>query len=92
MYHLETLNYVHRDLAARNCLIDERLNVKIGDLGMAQAQFAGDYAAVRSGEYVLPVRWMACEAIVHVSCLAPQRTSPSHRIASRSRRTCGRLV
>ncbi|CAF0811487.1 unnamed protein product [Adineta steineri] len=67
--YLEQYSYVHRDLAARNCLVsslgttDEKIIVKIGDFGLARMLTQQDYYR-KSGEALLPVRWMAPESLL----------------------------
>lgn len=67
MRYLATLNFVHRDLATRNCLVGENFTIKIADFGMSRNLYAGDYYRVQ-GRAVLPIRWMAWECILMVSC------------------------
>ncbi len=58
--------FVHRDIAARNLLVHEegdRLCVKISDFGLAKdLHYIRSYRA--HGKAVLPVRWMAPEALL----------------------------
>lgn len=62
MMYLESLRFIHRDLAARNCLVASDFTIKIGDFGMAQDIYAGDY--YEAFEYnKMPVRWMAPESL-----------------------------
>ena len=65
MKYLETLNVVHRDLAARNCLVGHNYNVKISDFGVCRSIFNLDYYRM-NGDTLLPVRWMAWEAVLLV--------------------------
>ncbi|XP_060523893.1 proto-oncogene tyrosine-protein kinase ROS isoform X2 [Cylas formicarius] len=64
--YLEEMHFVHRDLACRNCLVSsvERENriVKIGDFGLARDIYKNDYYRKEGG--LLPVKWMAPEALV----------------------------
>eukprot|EP00038_Savillea_parva_P008369 m.176483 g.176483 ORF g.176483 m.176483 type:complete len:1219 (+) comp14182_c0_seq1:368-4024(+) len=55
--------FVHRDLASRNCLVDHRDRVKIGDFGMTRANTYKDYYKMQATNALLPVRWMAPEAL-----------------------------
>ncbi|XP_065572380.1 tyrosine-protein kinase transmembrane receptor Ror-like isoform X1 [Artemia franciscana] len=64
MEYLSRRRFVHRDLACRNCLVDENFVVKIADFGMSRDVYASDYYKV-GGSKLLPVRWMAPEAIVY---------------------------
>ena len=64
MAYLACLRFVHRDVAARNCLVggsDDKLIAKIADFGMAKDVYQNDYYKKRGG--ILPIRWMAPEAI-----------------------------
>nr|AKF17681.1 insulin-like receptor [Macrobrachium rosenbergii] len=61
MAYLAAKKLVHRDLAARNCMLDSKLTLKIGDFGLTR-YLANDYYKKR-GEAVLPVRWLAPEAL-----------------------------
>ncbi|RUS89723.1 hypothetical protein EGW08_002541, partial [Elysia chlorotica] len=53
--------YIHNDLAARNCVIMADYTVKIGDYGISDIVFKEDY--MTSGSDLLPIRWMAPEAL-----------------------------
>ncbi|NXY15945.1 ROS1 kinase, partial [Atrichornis clamosus] len=67
--YLEKMHFIHRDLAARNCLVSEKEYesssrvVKIGDFGLARDVYKNDYYR-KSGEGLLPVRWMAPESLI----------------------------
>ncbi|XP_072018454.1 proto-oncogene tyrosine-protein kinase ROS-like [Amphiura filiformis] len=69
--YLESIKFIHRDLAARNCLVNTKdyagpninRSVKIGDFGLARDIYKSDYYR-KEGEGLLPVRWMAPEALV----------------------------
>jgi len=65
MKYLETLNVVHRDLAARNCLVGHKYSIKISDFGVCRSIFSCDYYRM-NGDTLLPVRWMAWEAVLLV--------------------------
>ena len=67
--HLHSIQIIHRDIAARNCLLDESLNLKISDYGLAQeGKDYGDYNFVQSDRQQednqndqLPLPWLALE-------------------------------
>jgi serine/threonine protein kinase len=66
MNHFECAGLVHGDLAARNCLVTLQGAVKVCDLGRNQPRHPSDYC--RWSPFAgLPVRWMACETLLHVS-------------------------
>ncbi len=74
MEYLSIMNHVHRDLACRNCLVSSlpdgcedtpsKVVVKIGDFGLSHNLYSKDYYRVK-GNAVLPIRWMAPEAIIY---------------------------
>lgn len=62
MAYLEERRLVHRDLAARNVLVDNNMNVKIADFGLAKI------LSTDSDEYMadagkMPIKWLALECI-----------------------------
>ncbi|ROT72658.1 putative insulin receptor, partial [Penaeus vannamei] len=59
MAYLASRKIVHRDLAARNCLINDNMNIKISDFGMARLT-DNDYYRIRESKY-FPVRWLPPE-------------------------------
>ena len=57
--------FVHRDIAARNCLVKilhGELVVKVSDFGLARELYQGEYYTEDGS--VLPIPWMAPEAVV----------------------------
>lgn len=60
--YLHTHGIIHRDMAARNCVINTERIVRIGDMGLSQSKYPGDYADV-GGVAAVPVRWMAPESL-----------------------------
>ncbi len=59
---LSTSGFVHRDLATRNILVGEGRVAKIGDFGLTRHLHDAHVYVTRGGG-VLPVKWMALEAI-----------------------------
>eukprot|EP00040_Diaphanoeca_grandis_P022206 m.118848 g.118848 ORF g.118848 m.118848 type:complete len:570 (-) comp28703_c0_seq2:56-1765(-) len=62
MNYLGDINIVHRDLAARNCLVDTKLEVKIGDFGLTRNTYSREYYRM-TGSSPMPIRWMAVESL-----------------------------
>ncbi|XP_065911786.1 tyrosine-protein kinase receptor UFO-like isoform X3 [Dysidea avara] len=62
MNYLAMKKLIHRDLAARNCMVDEDLNIKIADFGLARNVYTNDYYRQQSTGKI-PIRWMAPEAL-----------------------------
>ena len=63
--------FVHRDLAARNVLLDSHLTCKIADFGLARGNLQKSKSEdegmyYRSVKGVLPLRWSAPEAVLHL--------------------------
>lgn len=54
---------MHRDLACRNCLVGRDRSVVIADFGMTRANTYKDYYKMQDKAAMLPVRWMAPEAL-----------------------------
>eukprot|EP00090_Calanus_glacialis_P009630 TRINITY_DN18028_c0_g1_i5.p1 TRINITY_DN18028_c0_g1~~TRINITY_DN18028_c0_g1_i5.p1 ORF type:complete len:543 (-),score=125.60 TRINITY_DN18028_c0_g1_i5:483-1880(-) len=61
---LSSVPYVHRDLATRNCLVYPGYCIKISDCGSAKPSYSCDYYRPEEGEGLLPIRWMAWEAVL----------------------------
>ena len=61
MTHLSSNNIIHKDLAARNCLLDNVLNVKISDFGLAR--IADDSKEIYSKSNIGPLKWMSVESL-----------------------------
>jgi len=62
MSYLSVKKCIHRDLAARNCMVNNSINVKVGDFGMARDVYETEYYR-KEGKGLLPVRWMAPESL-----------------------------
>ena len=63
MCYLERKNMQHRDLACRNVLVDDAMQAKISDFGLAQYRSA----TLESAKF--PIKWSAPEAVNEkVSC------------------------
>lgn len=65
MEYLASKRCVHRDLAARNILVTENNIMKIADFGLARNLKSVDYYR-KTTKGVIPLRWMAPEAIDQV--------------------------
>ena len=63
MQYLASKQFIHRDLAARNILINQKLNCKIGDFGLARMVEDDDYYLSSGG--LIPLKWTAPEAIFY---------------------------
>ena len=69
MAELHRLHIVHRDLAARNVMLDQWLQAKVGDFGLARV--GEDYTIEPTNEdgttkkLELPWKWIAPEAIAY---------------------------
>lgn len=61
---LSSLNVVHRDLACRNILVCDNRFVKISDFGLSRS-LLNQEAYVITTKGVLPIRWMAPEALFY---------------------------
>jgi len=71
MKYLESLGVVHGDLAARSCVVGDQYRVKVadvgGDGGVARTCYPDDYTAAQfSAAPLMPIRWMAWEAVLLV--------------------------
>lgn len=66
MCYLAHSKFLHRELSARNCLLDENLNVKVSDFGLARDVYTRAYYSqdVKVGKS-LPRKWMAPESLEH---------------------------
>ncbi|XP_065174594.1 tyrosine-protein kinase Mer-like isoform X2 [Sycon ciliatum] len=64
MSYLESKGFIHRDLAARNCMLNNRLEAKIGDFGLARSLHNQTYYRI-STTRCLPIKWMALESLVN---------------------------
>ena len=64
MEYLAGQKVVHRDLAARNCFVDENLNVKIGDFGLAREVKQFDLYKMEHPTQ-LAVKWLALESLLY---------------------------
>jgi serine/threonine protein kinase len=64
MGFLSSLSVVHRDLACRNILVCDNRLVKISDFGLSRS-LVNEEAYVTTTKGVLPIRWMAPEALFY---------------------------
>jgi fyn-related kinase len=67
MSYLESKQFIHRDLAARNILVEETLDIKIGDFGLARFiyQNNGEYLLGANENTKFPIKWTAIEAALY---------------------------
>jgi len=63
MDFLASRRCVHRDLAARNVLVGENYVLKVADFGLARDIYKDEHY-VKTTAGLLPVKWMAIEALV----------------------------
>ncbi|XP_065186593.1 tyrosine-protein kinase SRK2-like [Sycon ciliatum] len=61
MQFLEDHRFIHRDLAARNCLVKDRMQVKVGDFGLARHVMDDEYTASEGTKF--PIKWASPEVI-----------------------------
>ncbi|XP_071952075.1 muscle, skeletal receptor tyrosine protein kinase-like isoform X2 [Antedon mediterranea] len=62
MAYLTELRFVHRDVATRNCLVNNTLEVKISDFGLARHLGSREYYLGHKDEKI-PIRWTSPEAL-----------------------------
>ncbi|XP_066951467.1 tyrosine-protein kinase Fyn-like [Macrobrachium rosenbergii] len=62
MCYLERQQLIHRDLAARNVLINEALNCKIADFGLARILRGNEYST--TSQMKIALKWTAPEAFL----------------------------
>ena len=62
LVYLTEKKFVHRDMATRNCLVNNNLDVKISDFGLAQYLGESDQYIGNKDE-TIPIRWTAPEAL-----------------------------
>ena len=60
--YLAAKDFVHRDLASRNVLITGDKMLKVSDFGLTRAVYS-DGIYTQKNASLLPIRWMAIEAI-----------------------------
>jgi len=64
MNHLHSEGVIHRDLSARNLLLDELLNIKIADFGLARLDSSSISSEANTTQSNIgPIRWMAPESL-----------------------------
>ncbi|CAG2248820.1 HGFR [Mytilus edulis] len=62
MEYLCSLKFVHRDLAARNCMVDDNLQIKVANFGLARDVYTQNVYS-SDNKKTLPVKWMAPESL-----------------------------
>jgi len=62
MLYLHRHRVVHRDVAARSCVVDDRLRIKVTDIGLSRDLFPDDYHCLGDSEN-RPIKWMALESL-----------------------------
>ncbi|XP_063442523.1 macrophage-stimulating protein receptor-like [Mytilus trossulus] len=62
MEYLCSLKFVHRDLAARNCMVDDNLQIKVANFGLARDVYTQNVYS-SDNKQTLPVKWMAPESL-----------------------------
>ena len=71
MSFLSQKGILHRDLAARNILVNQSMQIKISDFGMAKdVRYSNTYH--KKDEEMVPVKWMAIEAL-HIGAFSSKR-------------------
>eukprot|EP00116_Pleurobrachia_bachei_P004625 sb/3464887/ len=66
MSYMESIKAVHRDIAARNCLVNNKLVVKLADLGAATQLSTASGSSTeyyRVGGKPIPIRWSSPEVL-----------------------------
>ncbi|KAK4309695.1 hypothetical protein Pmani_018693 [Petrolisthes manimaculis] len=56
--------HLHKDVATRNCVVDEGLQVKLGDCALSRDLYPGDYHCLGDNEN-RPIKWLALESLTH---------------------------
>ncbi|XP_072016476.1 muscle, skeletal receptor tyrosine protein kinase-like [Amphiura filiformis] len=62
LVYLTEKKFVHRDMATRNCLVNNNMDVKIADFGLAQ-HLGESELYIGNKDETIPIRWTAPEAL-----------------------------